>query len=256
MDPLLHKQWLLDKLRDNRVVEIKEKPVEYYRPTFAPIKLESITQLSDDNIARSYVLARKIPEQFWDHLYYAPEFKDFVDEIKPNHEKKLWADDPRLIIPFYDEHQTLLGFQGRSLGDSKIRYITIKLCSDDLKVFGLDRVNKNNKIYVLEGPFDSMFLPNAVASCDSNISTFAKYLPKEQLVLVYDNEYHNKDIKRNIDHAIKEGFNVVLFPKSIHQKDLNEMIIDGMTPDELQKLVDNNTFSGLRAQLEWSKLKG
>ena len=37
------------------------------------------------------------------------------------------------------------------------------LDDDAPKVYGLDRVNENKKIYVVEGPLDSLFVENCVA---------------------------------------------------------------------------------------------
>ena len=44
-----------------------------------------------------------------------------------------------------------------------MRYITIMLDEDSPKVFGLDRVNETEPIYIVEGPFDSLFLDNSIA---------------------------------------------------------------------------------------------
>ena len=163
----------------------------------------------------------------------------------------LKEEDPRLIIPFYDEEKNLIAFQGRALGESKLRYITVKLSDDNHKVFGLDRVNKEETIYVTEGPIDSLFLENAVATADANLRSASRHLDKSKIVLIYDNEPRNKDICKQIELAIEEHYNVVIWPEMIDKKDINEMILDGFSSDEIQDIISKNTFVNLRAKMEF-----
>ena len=138
----------------------------YTKPTFdipkpvfkQKIELESIESLPDNHFAKQYVANRQIPKERWTELYFAPDFKLFVESF--GIEKDLKTDDPRLIIPFYSAKKDLIGFQGRALSESKIRYITIKLDEDAQKIFGLDRL-KSGTTYVVEGPIDSMFIDNS-----------------------------------------------------------------------------------------------
>ena len=149
---------------------------------------------------------------------YAPDFKQFVADM--NLEKDGLIDgDQRLIIPFYNEEKELVAFQGRALGESKMRYITVKVIPDVPKLYGADKVNKDESIYVLEGPIDSMFLENAVATADSNLETITKAIDKSKVVLVFDNEPRNKEICEKIDRAIENHFHVVIWPEMVESKD-------------------------------------
>ena len=187
--------------------------------------------------------------------YYANNFKKFIDELLPNHDKELREDDPRLIIPFYDNHGNLLAVQGRSLRDSKIRYITIKLIEESIKIFGLDKVNREEKVYVTEGPIDSLFLPNAVATADANLANAVNYIPREKLVLVFDNEPRNKDICKLMDKAIENYFAICIWPEMMQEKDVNDMILSGFTSDEIVDIINKNTFVNLRAKMEFIQWK-
>jgi hypothetical protein len=162
--------------------------------------------------------------------------------------------DPRLIIPFKDNEGKIIAFQGRALGNSKIRYITVKLNDESNKLFGLERLNKNTKIFVTEGPIDSLFLENAVATADSNLSS-AGFLGKDKLVLVYDNEPRNPQIVKQIEKSINDGFNVCLFPQSFKGKDINEAVLNGLSKPEIKRIIDTNTFNGLRAKVEFNNWK-
>lgn len=259
---------------DERLV--KEYQLERYKngtqnsntptPTFAEVKstprfresiaLDSIDKLPTVHYCKMYVSKRQIPESYWSQLYFAPDFKEFVGSLGlPN--ETLKKDDPRLVIPFYGEDKRLIAIQGRALGESTLRYITLKMNDDSQKVFGLDRINQEESIYVVEGPIDSMFLNNAVATADSNLESIVNVLPKDKVVLVFDNEPRNKEIVKKINLAIDNHFNVVIWPEYIDSKDINEMILDGFSPDEIHDIISNNTFVNLRAKMEfvnWKKI--
>ena len=231
--------------------EAKEKPVFKER-----IRLESIDSLPDEHFAKRYVESRKIPVAFESQLYFAPDFASFVQTLGIEKDG-LKPDDQRLVIPFFDEKKNLVAVQGRALGESKLRYITIKLNDDDYKVFGLDRINQDDMIYVVEGPIDSMFLENAVATADANLTSITNIFDKTKVTLVFDNEPRNKQIVDKINLAIDNHFNVVIWPEYIDSKDINEMILDGFSPDEIQDIISKNTFVNLRAKMEfvnWKKV--
>ena len=235
--------------------------LKFEAPSFAKknvvINLPCLKTLEKDHIAVKYCTGRKIPSDTYDNLYYAEDFKKFIDELKPDNDKNLSENDPRLIIPFFDENGSLLAVQGRTLNDSKIRYVTIKINTDSTKLFGLNKVNKEKKVYVTEGPIDSLFLPNAVATADSNLMNAVNYIPRDKLVLVFDNEPRNKDICKLIDKAIENHFAICIWPEMIQEKDINEMILSGFTQDEICDIIDKNTYVNLRAKMEfiqWKKI--
>lgn len=250
LDTSLYREYVLEKFSNKKVdwTDIQQKnPSPINQPQTINCLLESIAVLPENHWVMQYILYRRIPMTFWTGLYFAPDFKQFVDEFHPTYGKKLIENEPRLIIPFYDEDSNFIGFQGRALQNNNIRYITIKISEESFKLYGLERVNKNKKIYVTEGPIDSMFLDNSVSTCDHDLTRAAKYLPKENLVLAWDNEYTNKDISRSIRKAIDFGYNVVIFPKEIKEKDINDCVMNGL---DIKQIIENNTYNGLKAILE------
>jgi hypothetical protein len=262
VDPTLVKEYAMERYinGDTGKSTTKAPDLEEFKsaaPIFkVKLNLPVISELSDDHYAKAYVLGRKIPEERHSELYYAEDFKKFVEEM--NIEKDgLIENDPRLIIPFYDEDKNLVAFQGRALGQSKLRYITVKIDRDNYKVFGMDRIDKDKMIIVVEGPIDSMFLENAVATADSNLPAAGKIYEKSNMVLVYDNEPRNKDIVRQMEKAIEDHHNVVIWPEMVDEKDINDMILSGFSPDEIQDIIDKHTFVNLRAKMEfinWKKV--
>jgi hypothetical protein len=251
VEPSLVKEYALERYKDGETGNhnyVKPK-FDIPKPVFKQkINLENVESLPEEHFAKAYVRNRKIPQSKWSELYYAPDFKQFIESL--GIEKELKADDPRLIIPFYDENKNLFAIQGRALSESKMKYITVKLDDNAKKVYGLDNVDLNKKVYVVEGPIDSMFLDNCLATADSNLSSVVEIT--DNVVLVNDNEPRNKDIVNQIKDNIKAGFSVCLWPNTIPYKDINDMIISGMSKSEIMSIINQHTYSGLRAELEFS----
>lgn len=215
----------------------------------------SIENLCADHPARDYIQKRQIPKQFWKEIYYTEHFKDFLDKEFPQHGKDEVPNDERIVLFYTSEKGEVTNVAGRALSSkSKIRYVTVKV-SDEKKVFGLHRLRKETRIYVVEGQFDSYFLPNCVASGDSNLGGVAAIFPNLDVVLVYDNEPRNKDIVRQIEKSIGKGYKVCLFPENVNGKDINEMILNGLTSDQIKSIIDANTVSGLEAKLKFTNWK-
>jgi len=207
-------------------------PVESLERTTRAFAHYSINNLPEEHYARAYIKNRKIPEQFWDEILFVH----------------------RVVLLYTNEKGEITNVAGRALSDTKIRYVTVKV-SDEKKVFGLHRVRKETRIYVVEGQFDSYFLPNCVASGDSNLGGVAAIFPELDVTLVYDNEPRNRDIVKQIEKSIDSGHTVCLFPEHTKGKDINEMIQNGLTLSEIKDIIDSNTFSGLTAKLKFTHWK-
>lgn len=261
VDPALLKEYALERYKDSasantNISDPDFSEVKTSKPIFKErLSIPSISSLPDGHFARTYVENRKIPKKHYDDLYYAEDFKSFVESF--DIDKEIVEGDKRLVIPFYDENKNLIAFQGRSLTGSKLRYITVKLHDDNKKVFGIDRIDQEKNILVVEGPIDSLFLDNAVATADSNLSSITTLYDKSKVTLVFDNEPRNKDICRMIDNAIENHFSVVIWPVMIEEKDINDMILNGFTSEDIQDIIEKNTFTNLRAKMEfiaWKKV--
>jgi transcription elongation factor Elf1 len=229
---------------------------EYFVEKKSYEHLENIADLPEEHFARDYINNRKIPQSAWSEVFYTEDFKQFLDANFPNHGKDNLPEDQRIVLFYKNEGGTVTNVAGRALADSKLRYITVKI-TDEKKVFGLDRVNKNETIYVTEGQFDSLFLPNSVASGDSNLVGCGDVLGKDNVVLVFDNEPRNREIVKQIDKAITEGYAVCLFPEDALGKDINEMIQNGMSVDDIRDMISVNTARDLVAKLRfvaWKKV--
>ena len=55
-----------------------------------------------------------------------------------------------------------------------------------------------------------------------------------------------------MDDAIKLGYNVVIWPDTMEEKDINEMVMAGFSPDEIERIISSNTFKDIEAQLKFN----
>jgi hypothetical protein len=124
------------------------------------------------------------------------------------------------------------------------------------KIYGLDAVDYDKKVYVFEGVFDAVFLNNSLASAGGDIVSTLKDIPKKNLIVVYDNEKHSKETVGKIQKAIYNGYSVCIWPDNFEQKDVNEAILAGLSSQFIQHIIDSNTYKDMQAQLRlnfWKK---
>ncbi len=227
LDPNLHKKYVLERFAngENKNSNYK-KPKNIFpdsKPKFASksINLPSIAELPEKHFCRDYIeQIRKIPKEHLGRLYFAKDFQHFVDEMAPGKHFNL-GHTPKLIIPFFDYDHKLFAFQARALVDDQ-RYITIKLGEDKPKIFGLERLDLEKPIYVLEGPLDTFWLPNAIAAAGSDLPTSIN--PKN-CTFIFDNE-NSREIKNKMNQIIHMRYKIVIWPKMcrVWGKDINEIV--------------------------------
>ena len=252
--PDLHDEYIMERYKTGTTGKGSYVPKpKFEKPKFKKKgELQSIEQLNREHPAVGYLLGRQIPEEHFGNLFYTDKFCTWVNTQKPTF-KDVKKDHPRIIIPFIDTNGEWFGFQGRSLNsDDKLRYITIMLDESKIKVFGLDRLDFNKTIYITEGPIDSLYIDNAIAMAGADVDW--DLLSGKEVVFVYDNEQRNKEIVNRMDKAIDRGYEIVIWPDNLQEKDLNDMFIAG---HDVQSLVEFNTYSGLQAKIklsEWKKV--
>ncbi len=246
IDSEVYKQYTFDKFKEGHTGKnftVEEPVFNFEVPQFKP-KLD-LPKASQNQKAKEYLENRKLnPNKF----YYTDKFKSWTNSLKEVFDDTT-KDEPRIIIPLFYQN-TLVGFQGRALGPSKIKYITVMLRDDAPKIYGLDEVQKNKTVYVTEGPFDSTFIFNAIAMCgaDGDVSKWGISDP----VWIYDNEPRNTEILSRISRVIEVGQKVVIWPSSIKEKDINDMVLSGLN---VQNVIESNVYSGLEAKLKFTTWK-
>ena len=165
IDPTIHKQYVFERFKNNKTgrgTVVEEPKFNFEAPQFKP-KLD-LPKASENSSAKNYLEKRNLnPAKF----YYTDNFKAWSNSHKQTFDSVKY-DEPRIIIPLFYKN-TLIGFQGRSLGPSKVKYITIMLDDNAPKIYGLDEIKTSKPIYITEGPFDSTFIKNSVAMCGSDV---------------------------------------------------------------------------------------
>jgi len=204
---------------------------------------------------REYLLSRKIdPEHLWKYFFYTDDFKSFANDFCPGtfEKKAMKYKESRIIILFYDDQNNISAIQGRELKKSYAKYVTIKASEESRKVFGLDRIDKRQPVYVLEGPIDSLFIDNAIGVAGADLVSQVSGLNIKP-VFVFDNEPRSPIIVKKIERAIEQGLKVVIFPPSdTSSKDINDMVKGNV---EVNRLLKERTFSGLQAKIEFQQWK-
>jgi predicted RNA-binding Zn-ribbon protein involved in translation (DUF1610 family) len=246
VDTQIHKQYIFEKFKEGNSGKnfTTQAPVlKFEAPKFKQ-KL-NLPKASFNIIAKQYLEDRKLNPN---NYYYAEKFKEWTNSLRPTFDN-VNKDEPRIIIPLFYQN-TFVGFQGRALGPSKVKYITIMLTDDAPKIYGLDKVKKNKSVYITEGPFDSTFISNSIALCgaDGDVGKWGI----SDAVWIYDNEPRNTEILSRISRVIEMGQKVVIWPSTIKEKDINDMVLSGLN---VQSVIESNTYSGLEAKLKFTTWK-
>ena len=255
--PDLYDEYIMERYKSGTTGKGSYVPKpKFKKPVFEKRgDLKSIADLNREHPAVKYINARRIPQEYHKELFFTEGFYNWVKQQKPS-STEVYGDQCRIIIPFIkrDEGQDRwFGFQGRSLdARDKLRYITIMLDENEPKIYGLNRINETKPVYIVEGPFDSLFLDNSVAMAGSDLDP--RSFGWSDYIWVYDNEPRNREIVNRIESTIDRGDKVVIWPSTIDEKDINDMFNSGIDP---QGVIESNIYQGLQAKLQlnnWKKI--
>jgi len=248
IDTTLHKQYTLEKFKEGhaggRNFVVEEPKFNFTKPVFKA-KLD-LPKASEVPMAKEYLTKRRLdPNKF----YFAQKFQEWTNKQKQTFDN-IVRDECRIVIPLYDTNSELIGFQGRSLVPNSIKYITVMLNDDKPKIYGLEKVNEEKPIYIVEGPFDSTLVENAVAMCGSDIDI--RTFGWSDYIWVFDNEPRNREINNRISKVIDRGDKVVIWPSHIMQKDINDMVLSDI---DVLSVLQSSTYSGLKAKVKFNNWK-
>ena len=255
IDITIHKQYTFEKFKEGhsgKNFTVEEPQFNFQKPDFFTkrensenVKKLGLPKALTNPNAKKYLESRKLNP---DNYYYTEKFKEWTNSLRPTFDNTN-QDEPRIIIPLFYQNK-LVGFQGRALGPSKVKYITIMLDDDAPKIYGLDEVKKTEIVYITEGPFDSTFVCNAIALCGAD-GDLDKWNIRRR-VWIYDNEPRNAEITNRIAKRIDEGEQVVIWPSTISEKDINDMVLSGLN---VLSVIESNIYSGLEAKLKFTTWK-
>ena len=263
VDPTLHKAYNLEKFKSKAHTSKAQPDYKFEEPKFDQKKINlsgvgvvPISTLPSDHEAQRFLKKRMLPVH--DELYYIDD-EEKLEGIVDKYKNRLVGHASRIIIPFYDRHGELIGVTGRVIDNrKKPRYLTLRFTEENgPMIFGLNVVNKNKKVYVVEGPLDALFLPNCVAVSGSDFMKLTQHIDKSKCVIIFDNEPRNKEIIKQMRNVIDNGYKMCIWPENITEKDINEMIVAGRSSKQIQAIINSNTHKGLAAQIaiqNWKRI--
>ena len=218
------------------------------------IKLPGVKSTESGNKAAEYLDSRKITNR--EDFFYTANYGALLRELElTTYNKEYNCKEERLLIPHFNREGQLTHIQMRVLNNSKIRYKTYKVL-DEYKLWHLDQVNLNKKIYITEGALDASFVENSVAMSGSDAQLEKSLLGnfKDRLRLILDNEPYSPIILQKYHKLIEAGYHVFHWP-DIPYKDINDCIIAGF--DITSYIYDESNYfykmSGLLKFNKWRK---
>lgn len=260
--PELHAEMIKERFGRNTTANTHIDNQSFEQPQFDYKKdvlsglMDRCDSLDQSHPAIRYLNDRQVPVNKFSNLYYLDDSRK-VDQLDQRYKDRLNSSDPRIVIPAFNKINKLVGLTMRAIDpNAKLRYIAIKLRDDQPMIFNLNTVDFTKTVYCVEGPFDSLFLPNAVAVGGSSLLKAMPLLP-QTTTFVFDNQPRNKEIISLMRTAVDKGASICLWP-DVGAKDINEMIVNGMTTEQIVSIIDNNTYKGLTAKInlsQWRKCK-
>lgn len=215
-----------------------------------PLPLKRISDLSTDHPARVYVRNRKFPLTSYSYVYYTDNMRE-LESLAPDRYNNVVPRDARVVLPYYHENK-LVGLTGRAIDPkTQKRYIQMKFVDDVPLVFGLQNLQSDKHTYIVEGPIDSLFLPNAIAcggiDCQKIID--ANYVERERTTIIFDNQPRNKEVVRRMSSMVDKRWAVVVWPYRWAYKDVNEAVMSGISPEIVKNIIDEHTHYGLALEM-------
>ncbi len=266
VDQNMHKEYRMELFKENSGGKTR-KPVEK-KPKFKrkrPVSkpkvelpdeldgLQPVSELDEKHFIRRYVEERMIPKSKWNWLFWVKEMRVIADRLS-GYDETHFDRFPRLLLPFIDKEGKLTHIQGRAVGDNvpkKSRYYTLEVEEDTPKVYGFHSIDPAKQVLVVEGPIDSLFLSNCTGMGGADVP-WNLYEPSKT-TFVWDNEPRSKVITKHMREAVDRGFSVCVWGKNIREKDINDMVLAGRSPEWLDDYISNHTFKGLKAKMAISQ---
>ncbi len=179
------KEYKLIKPDDDYHVDIDTTPTEVKLPEgFVPLTKENSKYFKFDK-AYHYVTQRGITDDMI--KYYNIGFT-----VKGKYHD-------RIILPSYDEFGDLNFFVGRAWDKRKQPKYLNPEALKQLIVFNENKINWDATIYLVEGAFDHIVIPNSIPLLGKTLPEKLKYLlytkAKGKIVVVLDNDAYNDSIR-------------------------------------------------------------
>lgn len=161
----------------------------------------------------------------------------------------LSATHTRIVIP-WTENGKIISYQLRSIYKTQIPKYKFEK-GIEKPIFGLNNINyEHNKIYLIEGVFDSIFCANGLAIGGIKLTNNQEEVLNSYMlehVYLLDNQWVDEASKKETLRLLKAKKKVFIWPKSFKSKDVNEHVVStGKNPFTDFKFLEQNTYTGLK----------
>lgn len=220
--------------------------------------LPRVSTLPEDHEVRRFCADRRIPNYQLSRLYFIDDMRRIV-QLSPKMQDKIVTAEPRLVLPFRDRTGRLVGVTCRGLRGEALRYIVVRIDEDAPLIFGREDVNPLTTVYAVEGPIDSLFLPNSIAVGGTGFGRLDSLgIEQRRITVVIDNQPRNREVVAIYKKVIDAGYRVFIWPgRFSEQKDINDVVLanPGFNSRRLQEIIDEHSFEGLKAQAQFNVWK-
>lgn len=260
-DALLHQEFVMERFKERGIKQSSEiafieemantLPVEtkHYVPNIFD-GLPAVKDLPSSNEARAYADKRMLPMDKFD-MFYAQKFVEWTQGHSEKFRSWRDSDHSRIVFPFYARDGHVMGYAARALNGEEPKYYRIFVGDNEKeRFFGMDKLDETKQVYVLEGEIDSMFIPNALAMSNGKLDVY--YNP--DAIYIPDCDVRNIHIMKGVEKLIDRNLNVCMLPPD-DAKDINELVMNGYSEQQLVDLIHKHTYRGLTAKLHFHKWK-
>jgi hypothetical protein len=242
----------LSKDKTDVNTSVPELPVDSIN-LFDPVQLEYYRNNKHIQAALSIITSRKL-------------------DIAINKPKSIWftlkdkTHKHRLVIPFYSNNK-IVHYQTRSIYDEQTpKYLSKQ--SSEKTLFNIDNIKSDvNTIFITEGPIDSFFIENGIATAGIQEKSKALFTKKQKAqiskyilherIWVLDSQWLDGASLSKSKILCDLGERVFIWPKNIgvKYKDINDMCIDLGINRVPHQFLKENTTTSLQGKLRLSDIR-
>lgn len=244
--PDLYKEYRLEKFQNKSSSEIDIFSIENL---FDDLKQSSeldtlllrCDNLNNGHPAIEYLKSRNILLNH-ERFYYSNNL-NVLKKIFPGYDNIDFREDERIVFPVKNISNKLLGVVCRILKDKKntLRYINLRVGEDPL-IYNIENIDFSARKYVVEGPIDSLFIPNCVGAVGADLMKCMNVFD-DNTTYIFDNQPKNIEIVKKMEYLAKKGCSMVVWPTSPAEKeDINDMINHNL---DVMDIINTNTYKGL-----------
>jgi transcription elongation factor Elf1 len=214
-----------------------------------------IAETDINNPGREYLLSRNVPESSFKRVYWTKHYDLLINESFGEKYESIKKPTSGLVFPLFakvDDAYSCIGYQYRTIDKECPKAKRFMTCATEglQGLYGIEHVDFTKQIYVVEGPIDSLFLPNCIAVLTSSV--WRASIPSA--IYINDCEPRNKSVMEQVKKCISLNYKTVMLPEEYTSLDINDIINKyKITQSELESLVLNNVYQGLYAKVKFSK---